>query len=136
MTRLLCLLILLLATAQISHAQDEKKEPKPDSTKKEKKKNKDLPLEAARKIKIQSNEGSWISLDVSPDGKTIAFVNSANPDDLAKLKDPQKEGMPSPAPQPKAASISENQSPSASRFSAKNDARKPRSVNSVCCIIR
>src|SRR5688572_9165516 len=73
MNRLLCLLILLLATAQISHAQDEKKEPKPDSTKKEKKKNKDLPLEAARKIKIQSNEGSWISLDVSPDGKTIAF---------------------------------------------------------------
>src|SRR5690349_19812792 len=73
MNRLLCLLIILLAAAQISYSQDEKKEPKSDSTKKEKKKNKDLPLEAARKIKIQSNEGSWMSLDVSPDGKTIAF---------------------------------------------------------------
>ena len=33
-------------------------------------------------------------------GKTIAFVNTANPEDLAKLKDAQKEGLPSPAPQP------------------------------------
>jgi Tol biopolymer transport system component len=54
-------------------AAQEKKEVKSDSTKKEKKKNKDLPLEPGRKIRIQSNEGSWMSLDVSPDGKTIAF---------------------------------------------------------------
>lgn len=46
---------------------------KTDSTKKEKKKREFLPLEAARKIKIKSNEGSWMSLDVSPDGQTIVF---------------------------------------------------------------
>src|SRR6185295_16952839 len=34
----------------------------------------------------------------SPDGKLIAFVNNANPEDLAKQKDMQKEGLPSPAP--------------------------------------
>lgn len=44
-----------------------------DSVKKAPKKKTDLPLEAARKIKINSNEGTWMSLDVSPDGKTIAF---------------------------------------------------------------
>jgi Tol biopolymer transport system component len=54
-------------------AAQEKKEVKSDSTKKDKKKNKDLPLKPGRKIRIQSNEGSWMSLDVSPDGKTIAF---------------------------------------------------------------
>ncbi|MDQ2921276.1 MAG: S9 family peptidase [Acidobacteriota bacterium] len=36
----------------------------------------------------------------SPDGKAIAFVNTANTEDLAKLKDAQKEGLPNPAPQP------------------------------------
>ena len=44
-----------------------------DTVKKEDIKKKELPLEAARKIPIKTNEGSWISLDVSPDGKTIAF---------------------------------------------------------------
>src|ERR1043165_9730205 len=55
-------------------AQEPKKETKPDSTKKEKpKKNKDLPLEVGRRIPIKTSEGTWMSLDVSPDGKTIAF---------------------------------------------------------------
>ena len=34
----------------------------------------------------------------SPDGKLITFVNNANPEDLAKQKDMQKETLPSPAP--------------------------------------
>lgn len=36
-------------------------------------KKKDLPLEADRSITIDATSGSWISVDVSPDGKTIAF---------------------------------------------------------------
>ncbi len=45
-----------------------------DSVKKEKSKKREfLPLEPTRKIKIKSAEGSWMSLDVSPDGKMIAF---------------------------------------------------------------
>ena len=35
--------------------------------------NKDLPLEAERTISFTTNEGSWISLDVSPDGQQIVF---------------------------------------------------------------
>ncbi len=34
---------------------------------------KDLPLKATRKLKSQTNEGTWLSLDVSPDGKTLVF---------------------------------------------------------------
>jgi dipeptidyl aminopeptidase/acylaminoacyl peptidase len=34
----------------------------------------------------------------SPDGNTIAFVNSAGSEDLAKQKELQKEGLPTPAP--------------------------------------
>lgn len=42
-----------------------------DSAKPEKKK--DLPLESGRTFDFDLSEGSWISLDVSPDGKSIVF---------------------------------------------------------------
>lgn len=55
-------------------AQDEKKdEPKADEKKDEKKKEEPLPLKPARTVKFTTNEGTWMSLDVSPDGKTIVF---------------------------------------------------------------
>ncbi|HSM36817.1 MAG TPA: hypothetical protein VK837_10510, partial [Longimicrobiales bacterium] len=38
-----------------------------------KKKDAPLPLEAARNLQFTVDEGSWISLDVSPDGRTIVF---------------------------------------------------------------
>src|SRR5450432_3222210 len=47
-----------------------------DSTKKDTTKYtlyKNLPLKPVRKIKYSTKEGSWMSLDVSPDGQTIAF---------------------------------------------------------------
>jgi Tol biopolymer transport system component len=72
--QLRALFFFLLAGVTAAPAQVDKKEIKSDSVKKEKpKKKKDLPLEAARKIRIKGNEGSWMSLDVSPDGKTIVF---------------------------------------------------------------
>jgi Tol biopolymer transport system component len=52
----------------------EKKEEKKDDKKDEKKEEKKgLPLKSDRKIEFTTDEGTWISLDVSPDGKTIAF---------------------------------------------------------------
>jgi len=36
-------------------------------------KEKDLPLKPERTISFTTNEGSWMSVDVSPDGETIAF---------------------------------------------------------------
>jgi len=63
----------LLWTIQ-TFAQEPKKEEKADTVKKETpKKKKDLPLEVGRRVPIKTNEGTWMSLDVSPDGKTIAF---------------------------------------------------------------
>ena len=35
--------------------------------------NRDLPLEAARTLSLDTDEGSWMSLDVSADGRTIVF---------------------------------------------------------------
>lgn len=69
----LCYLSLLMFIFAAAVAQDEKKEPKADSTKKEKDKKLNLPLKVGRRIPIKTNEGSWMSLDVSPDGKTLAF---------------------------------------------------------------
>ncbi|MGH7483571.1 MAG: amidohydrolase family protein [Longimicrobiales bacterium] len=34
---------------------------------------KDLPLEPARTIPIRTNEGTWISVDIAPDGETLVF---------------------------------------------------------------
>src|SRR5688572_11631199 len=64
---LMCLGLITSLCAQ------EKKDVKADSVKKEKKKDKNLPLEVGRRIPIKTEEGTWMSLDVSPDGKTIAF---------------------------------------------------------------
>ncbi|MEP7344560.1 MAG: amidohydrolase family protein [Gemmatimonadaceae bacterium] len=60
------LLSVLLVTALASRS--EAQPAKSDSTKK-----KDLPLAPARTIDIDTDEGSWISLDVSPNGSTIVF---------------------------------------------------------------
>lgn len=46
---------------------------KSDSTKQKKDKKKGLPLEPKRTITFNTTEGSWMSLDVSPDGQTIVF---------------------------------------------------------------
>ena len=67
------LAILLLAATVILPAQalQEKKDDGPQ--KDEKKGGKDLPLEGARSVSFPTEEGSWLSLDVSPDGKTVLF---------------------------------------------------------------
>jgi Tol biopolymer transport system component len=57
------------APAKSATAQ-EKKEEKKEEKKDEKKA---LTLKPDRKIEFTTDEGTWLSLDVSPDGKTIAF---------------------------------------------------------------
>ena len=57
------------------NAQDPKEKTKTEKNDslKSKKKKALLPLKPERKIQLNTDEGTWISLDVSPDGKTIAF---------------------------------------------------------------
>ncbi len=62
------ILLWALLVANLLIAQ-EKTTPK-DSLKKA---TKELPLEPERAISFSTNKGTWISLNVSPDGKTIAF---------------------------------------------------------------
>src|SRR6202790_4838140 len=56
--------------AQDKDKKDEKKDDKKDDKKDEKK---GLPLKPDHKITYTTDEGTWLSLDVSPDGKTIVF---------------------------------------------------------------
>ena len=67
------LLVLAFLITFSAIAQNDDKGPKADTTKKEKEKKQKLPLKADRKVHVKTNEGTWMSLDVSPDGKTIAF---------------------------------------------------------------
>lgn len=75
--RLLCALIALafvmptFTIAQDQPKPEERKEEKKDDKKDEKKP--DLPLTPAETIKFTTDEGTWMSLDVSPDGSTIIF---------------------------------------------------------------
>ena len=63
-------LILLLSFLNI-FSQESEKSVKKDTLKKSKKAK--LPLKVDRKIKLKTDEGTWMSLDISPDGKTIVF---------------------------------------------------------------
>ncbi len=65
--RAIALLFLLLSSIVV-FSQNNKKEN--DSIKKA---TEELPLEPERNISFTTNKGTWISLDVSPDGKTIVF---------------------------------------------------------------
>jgi Tol biopolymer transport system component len=58
--------VLVLTFAITAMAQDE-------AAGSEKKEKKNLPLEPGRTFDFDLSEGSWIALDVSPDGKTIVF---------------------------------------------------------------
>lgn len=67
----LILALLVIAVNINSYAQDAPA--KKDTTKNNEKKNKNLPLEPGRTFEFDLTEGSWIALDVSPDGETIVF---------------------------------------------------------------
>ncbi|MFL6274907.1 MAG: amidohydrolase family protein [Blastocatellia bacterium] len=69
-TRARRLLVLLLAFCLplTTLAQDEKQDEK-----KADKNEEGLPLKATEKIEFTTDEGTWMSLDVAPDGKTIVF---------------------------------------------------------------
>src|SRR5581483_11966173 len=56
------------ATAKSATAQEKKEEKKEEKDEK-----KALTLKPDRKIEFTTDAGTWLSLDVSPDGKTIAF---------------------------------------------------------------
>src|SRR5499427_3304137 len=62
----------LFAAPGLPSAQEKKEEKKDDKEKKDEKKP-TLPLKSDRKIEFTTDEGTWLSLDVSPDGKTIVF---------------------------------------------------------------
>ena len=71
---LIILFFSILSINYINSQEPEKKikVEKKDSIKPDKKKAL-LPLKPEREINLKTDEGTWISLDVSPDGKTIAF---------------------------------------------------------------
>src|SRR5713226_2495494 len=66
------LIIVLVSLPLAAFAQDPKKEDEKKEDKKDKKEE-ELPLKTDKKIEFITDEGTWMSLDVSPDGKTIVF---------------------------------------------------------------
>ncbi|WP_394970726.1 amidohydrolase family protein [uncultured Croceitalea sp.] len=66
--RIQSIFLMLVVLFSFSSAISQEKEN--DSTKKA---TKELPLEPERTVEFTADEGTWISLDVSPDGQTIVF---------------------------------------------------------------
>src|SRR4029077_20862055 len=52
------------ARLQADEKKDDKKDEKKDET---------LPLKTTRKVSFTTDEGTWMSIDMSPDGKQIVF---------------------------------------------------------------
>ena len=69
MKKSLYLTLALVIISSFTIAQEEKK----DDKEKDEKTNKNLPIKPERFFELKTNEGSWMSLDVSPDGEIIIF---------------------------------------------------------------
>ena len=70
-------IVLVLALGALPLAQ-EKPQEKPDAKKdpvaeKKKADKNELPLETKEKLEFETDEGTWISLDLTPDGKSVLF---------------------------------------------------------------
>ena len=79
---------ILMATPAMAGKNPYWKSPGADSTKKDTTKYeefKNLPLKPQRTISFSTTEGTWTSLDVSPDGKTIAFHSEEG--ELSELRE-------------------------------------------------
>src|SRR2546425_3697770 len=63
----------LFASAKRQNASEQEKDKKDEKKDEKKEEKKGLPLKSSRKIEFTTDEGTWLSLDVSPDGKSIAF---------------------------------------------------------------
>jgi len=74
MSRFACRLLCLLAVVvTIAHAPLAQTRAQNDKTAADAVKNKGLPLLTERELKFTTSEATWLSLDLSPDGKTIVF---------------------------------------------------------------
>ena len=74
MPRLACRLLSLLAVVLcISHAPHAQTKAQNDKSAADAVKNKGLPLITSRSMTFTTSEATWLSLDLSPDGKTIVF---------------------------------------------------------------
>ena len=63
---------LSLAATPASALQDQE-EPPDTTAQRESRESASLPLEAARMLDLDTDEGTWLSVDVSPDGRTVIF---------------------------------------------------------------
>jgi len=70
---LISFVIGVLAIAPLQTIAQDQKQEKKDEAKPDQKKEEELPLKPTSKIEFTTDEGTWMSLDVSPDGKTIVF---------------------------------------------------------------
>ncbi len=69
--RTMIFLLLVVTMTSLPGFRASGQEPKPESRAEEKKE--ELPLKPVEKVEFTTDEGTWMSLDVSPDGQTIIF---------------------------------------------------------------
>jgi Tol biopolymer transport system component len=72
-----CLILFVVLSFSFARSAAPQKPPKPKQKSaapaEEAKKEQPLPLKPARNVEFTTNQGTWLSLDVSPDGKSILF---------------------------------------------------------------
>ncbi|SVE04915.1 uncharacterized protein METZ01_LOCUS457769, partial [marine metagenome] len=64
--------VLSLLATPTSALQDQEEAPD-TTTEREMREKTSLPLEAARMLALDTDQGTWLSVDVSPDGRNVIF---------------------------------------------------------------
>ena len=72
-SRALVLIAGALFAAASMFAQEKPQEKKDPAAEKKKADKNELPLEMPKKLEFETDEGTWISLDVTPDGRNLVF---------------------------------------------------------------
>jgi len=72
-TRVFVAAALVAATSPLNTSPVFAQEEADSTAEREKREGRNLPLDAARSVSIDTDVGTWLSLDVSPDGQTVVF---------------------------------------------------------------
>ena len=126
----------MLATIAVAHMTDQVW-----ADESEKEDDKGLPLETERTIEFETDEGTWISLDLSPNGETVIFellgdiytVDADGGEATAMMSGLAFDSQPAYSPDGSMIAFISDRDGSENLWIAQADGSEPKSFTGQCC---